>query len=395
MAFHVGRDDFSRLEIRPAGNGSGFHYFYDPEHRELVKEFVLQVREQVTVYCEVTLIGRPEGTFEPRLTFVVRNSTTRAIQSTHEPVLDGETRLVKARVDLSGCHEETWQLIRFIESFDGVAVQGGPLAVVSAADRQLLAAIEASSKDDVVAALQAGLVEGLDERDIALLTGRRAALSKFERLLTDAEFFESERLAISDSVGPERVWQDFFEANQWIFGYGLRIVCCDAVSDERLETIVVGSDVFDPAGKRTDALMMTRGRVSGLLFCEIKTPEARLTVEREYRSGVYEPAKDLRGGIAQLQKTIHKVSLKATANYHRLTASSGSPTGQEVSTVQPRGVVIVGLLSEFEEEHGVNYERFASFELLRHSLHGLEVVTFDELLERARFIVRQSLGETQ
>lgn len=395
MPFHVGRDDFARLEIRPAGNGSGFHYFYDSGHHELVKEFVLQVRERVTVYCEVTLIGRTEGTFEPRLTFVVRNSTTHAIESTLEPVLDGETRLIKARVDLSGCHDEAWRLIRFIESFDGVAVPGGPLAVVSVADRQLLAAIEASSKDDVVAALQATLVEGLDERDVALLTGRRVALEKFERLLADPKYFEAERRAISDGVGPERVWQDFFESNQWIFGYGLRIVCCDAVSDERLEAIVVGSDVFDPAGKRTDALMMTRGRVSGLLFCEIKTPEARLTVEREYRSGVYEPAKDLRGGIAQLQKTIHKVSLKATENYQRLTASSGSPTGQEVSTVQPRGVVIVGLLSEFEEQHGINYDRFASFELLRHSLHGMEVVTFDELLERARFIVRHSLGETE
>lgn len=393
MAFQVGGDDFARLEIRSAPGAAGFHYFYDTARHELIKEFVLQVREQTTVFCEVTLIGRPEGKFEPRLTFVVRNSGTRAIAESRSPVLSGETRLIKARVDLSGCHDEAWRLIRFIETFEGVEVPGEPLAVVSAGQRQLLDAIGANSKDEVVAALQVGLVEGLDERDVALLTGRRTALERFERLLADPDFFDEERSRLGGSTGPEKVWQTFFEGNQWIFGYGLRLVTCDALSNERLETIVIGSDVFDPAGKRTDALMMTRGRVSGLLFCEIKTPEARLTVEREYRSGVYEPALDLRGGIAQLQKTMHKVTLKATENYHRFTSSSGSPSGQEVSTVQPRGVVVVGLLSEFEEAHGINYERFASFELLRQSLHGMEVITFDELLERARFIVRQSLHE--
>lgn len=394
MPFQIGRDDFSDLEIRPALSGSGFHYFYDIARRELVKEFVLQIRERTTIFCEVTLIRQREGLFEPRLTFVVRDSTTHAIQRSEEPVIDGETRLIRARVDLSSCHQETWQLIRFLDYFDGIDLpDGGALAVVSAAERQLIEVMAGVPKDDVVAALEATLEDDLDERDIALLTGRRAALAKFERLLTVPDYFGSEQQRLGASAGSEKVWQAFFESNQWIFGYGLQLVSCDAISDERLETIVSGSDVFEPAGKRTDALMRTRGRVSGLLFCEIKTPGARLTHEAEYRSAVYEPARDLRGGIAQLQKTIHKVSLKATANYHRMTQVSGSPTGDEVSIIHPRGVVIVGMLSEFEEAHGVNYERFASFELFRNSLHGIEVVTFDELFERARFIVEHTLRE--
>jgi hypothetical protein len=41
-------------------------------------------------------------------------------------------------------------------------------------------------------------------------------------------------------------------------------------------------------------------------------------------------------------------------------------------------------------EHGVNTEKFRSFELLRRNTFLPEIITFDELYERARFIVHQN-----
>jgi hypothetical protein len=172
-------------------------------------------------------------------------------------------------------------------------------------------------------------------------------------------------------------------------------VSCEGLEDSKLQAIVAGNDVFSGAGKRIDALMKTRGRVSGLLFCEIKRPGADLLLSTEYRPGVYSPAEDLRGGVAQVQKTIHKVVLQVTENHRELANTSGEPTGQVVTFVQPRGVLVVGRLSEFATAaNGINYEKFASFELFRNSLHGLDVVTFDEVYERACFIVENALGDT-
>jgi len=47
-------------------------------------------------------------------------------------------------------------------------------------------------------------------------------------------------------------------------------------------------------------------------------------------------------------------------------------------------------LAEFCAEKGVNREKFASFELLRKHMADPEIITFDELLERTRFIVAKS-----
>jgi hypothetical protein len=43
-------------------------------------------------------------------------------------------------------------------------------------------------------------------------------------------------------------------------------------------------------------------------------------------------------------------------------------------------------------EHGVNQDRHRSFELFRRNTANPEIITFDELFERARFIVRQNEG---
>jgi hypothetical protein len=61
--------------------------------------------------------------------------------------------------------------------------------------------------------------------------------------------------------------------------------------------------------------------------------------------------------------------------------------------MRPRSVVVAGSLSQFQTGHGVNEPRFTSFELFRRQLIAPEIVTFDELYERARFIVEQAAGE--
>jgi hypothetical protein len=309
------------------------------------------------------------------------------------PIQEGETRIIKARVDLNKCHENFWSLIRFLESFEGVDLPKGPLSVVASDRAELVNAIEGASKPAVVGALTKAWPEGISDHDIAMLTHRKRSLEQFESMVADPSIVEEMRHTLGNNKRIEDVWQDFFERNHWIFGYGLSLVCCDSLDHRKLETIVTGNDVFEGAGKRIDALLKTRGHISSLLFCEIKRPDSQLLMTTEYRPAVYSPAEDLRGGVAQVQKTLHSVSLKVSQNYHTIAGKNGDPTGEVVAVVRPRGVLIIGSLQEFDTVHGPNYERFSSFELYRGALNGLDVITFDELLERARFIVQSYLPE--
>ena len=49
--------------------------------------------------------------------------------------------------------------------------------------------------------------------------------------------------------------------------------------------------------------------------------------------------------------------------------------------------------SEFQTDRGVNVPKFRSFELFRRHTWRPEIITFDELLHRARFIVGNGAEE--
>jgi hypothetical protein len=221
--------------------------------------------------------------------------------------------------------------------------------------------------------------------DIIAVGYRRLALKHFEELLNDSDFFQSECQRLDTS--PESVWQQFFEGNQWIFGYGLSYQFMTGLDEVKLETIVQGFSVAGP-GKRTDALMKTRGRIGSLCFVEIKRHDRDL-LAKEYRSGAWSPAADLAGGVAQIQSTVHsaveRIGKKLTP-----TLKGGVPTGEELFNVEPRSVLVMGRLSEFETPTGINADKVRSFELYRRNTWRPEIITYDELLERARFIVEHS-----
>lgn len=81
----------------------------------------------------------------------------------------------------------------------------------------------------------------------------------------------------------------------------------------------------------------------------------------------------------------------ATQSLRKLTGSDddGNPTGEDAYAYMPKSFLIVGCLREFVTEHGVNEERYRSFELFRRNTASPDIITFDELYERACFIVQQ------
>lgn len=224
-------------------------------------------------------------------------------------------------------------------------------------------------------------------QDVAELGHRKEQLAEFERLLNDSQHFESRRVNLGSNKGPEAVWQSFFEHNTWIFGYGLNYVFNAPLDGAKLERVVKGHD-FAGAGKRVDALLKTQGLISALSFGEIKTHTAELLkpVTSAYRRECWQVSDELAGGIAQVQRSV-QASLGNIRSKTEMKDDTGTPTGESVFLYQPRSFLVIGSLPEFHAAHGINEEKYSSFELFRRNLKSPEVVTFDELFERAKYIV--------
>ncbi len=222
------------------------------------------------------------------------------------------------------------------------------------------------------------------KEDVVALGYRKKQLDVFGRLLNDDDYFE---IIKTQKVcrGDEDLWQKFFERNQWIFGYGLHYVFVTGFEDRKLEQIVQGNDLMN-RGKRADALMMTRGIVNSLCFAEIKTHRTPLLDKSSYRPACWAASRELAGAVAQVQGTVAS-AIRNLSDRIRPCTDNGDPTGEEVFNYKPRAFVVVGSLSEFVGEHGVNAEKLRSFELYRNSIVGVEIITFDELHERTKFIV--------
>lgn len=232
----------------------------------------------------------------------------------------------------------------------------------------------------------------ITDRDIVALTYRRRELERFDRLLNEPGFFANEMNAQS-FIRDEQLWQTFFERNPWIFGYGLFYVFTSNLEDRKLEQMVAGSSIGG-AVKRVDALLKTRGRISALCFAEIKTHKTDLLEQSQRRPDVWAASRDLMLAIAQVQKTVDRAEHTLGRRLDS-TNRDGSPSGESAFLVRPRSIVVVGNLAEFKTEHGINESKYGSFELFRRQLVAPEVLTFDELYERARFIVESATQEDE
>lgn len=223
-------------------------------------------------------------------------------------------------------------------------------------------------------------------KDITAVAYRRKQLEYFKHLL-DPSFF----IQVKSSTGKrsEAIWQEFFEKNPWIFGYGLGYIFLTGLDEKKLEQVVQGYNLNQP-GKRIDAVMKTRGFISNLCFVEIKTSQTKLLKPGPpYRPGCFAPSDDLAGAVAQVQGSVAS-AINTLTEKIEFKDALGNPTGEQVFNHLPKSFLVIGNLSEFISEHGINNEQLRSFELFRKNIVSPEILTFDELYERARFIVEYS-----
>lgn len=224
--------------------------------------------------------------------------------------------------------------------------------------------------------------ENISKWDIVGVWYKKDQLEIFRKLLDDSNFYNDYKI-INSPTSDEWVWQHFFEKNKWIFWYWLNYVWLDNIWEWKLEQVVSGHD-FNSSWKRIDWLLSTVSEIKKFVLVEIKKSNTDL-IWIQYRWESWTPSKDLYGGISQVQKSINKfkniyfekVSLKD---------KEWNPI-ESIYNIQPKAFLIIWKLDEFRTEGWINEDKYSSFELYRTNVNWIEIITYDELYERARYII--------
>jgi hypothetical protein len=285
--------------------------------------------------------------------------------------------------------DEINTLLEFIANVRMVAFKGN--SGINIPDEELrrlvLSKRQAQSLVEENEALFAEIVaSSMTKKDVVAVAYRKRQLEAFRMLLEDQAYFH--KVKEHKQCSDEALWQAFFEKNPWIFGYGLNYIYLDRLNDKKLEQVVQGYHV-GARGKRVDALMKSKGIISNLCFVEIKTDKTPLLSEKAYRAGCWPPSSQLAGAISQVQGTVAS-AMDTIRGKLAISDSDGYPTGEEVFNFATKAYLVIGSLGSFVGDHGVNQEQLRSFELFRRNTFNPEIITFDELYERAKFVVHQS-----
>lgn len=285
----------------------------------------------------------------------------------------------EVQVDLDAA--QTAQLAEHLQNLYAIASEGitfgsSEKVVFSAEDSAFLEHLEAAVKgsrerrDQVLAMLR-----DLDPAafDVAAHKARheqhQAALEEFEMHLRDYDWNEGE-------------WETFFARNRWVFGHGLSY---QFLSEVQSQPHYGGVDATGKGGQLGDHLMATEANVRFTVLVEVKTPQAPLTQRKEYRNGAFVVGDDVAGGVAQLQANARKWTLDGAQREENRKLEQ-----RQIFTVQPKGILVVGSTAFLDCR-----EKRVSFELYRRNLTNPEILTFDELYERAKFIVQHDLESTE
>jgi len=358
--FVIGKDNFSDLEISSTPLVEQFYYFFHRGDRRLIKQFVLNEKKQVDYICKVALIKKVDK-FTPRLSFSVRDKNKKIVEG-----MEVNPTNIKANINLEECHDNFWKLISFLQSLREIELPKDKFSLVSQDEGEIVSALHGRGAQSVVNIIKRLLTTSnisLTQNDINSLLKRREKLVEFKS-------------ALSGHSTDEKWWQDFFEENKWIFGYGLNY---EILKQQQSQPNYGGTRVDGGGGQRGDGLLSTVGDLNFTVLVEIKTPATKLLQgTQEIRSGAWSLSKDLTDSLSQIQANIQTWEgwgSKQPENIDALEKLS-------VFTVKPKGIIIIGSLSQL-----VDRNQRETFQRFRRAIHGIDIITFDELFQRAKFIV--------
>ncbi|MBP6748322.1 MAG: DUF4263 domain-containing protein [Xanthomonadaceae bacterium] len=235
---------------------------------------------------------------------------------------------------------------------------------VTTSPDQLIQMMEYFSNDAVVNSIKHIVTNRLSSSDINTILGRKEALKIFEEMLYGKKSYQ------------EKTWQSFFERNEWIFGYGLKYRYLRILQRESR----VGKGGIDGKGDVVVDFLLGDSRFTKLI--ELKKPDTKLFKSRKNRSDSWSISSDLTDSVSQILAQKANWEIESNKTQYSTTGKRIVEASHDVECI-----LVVGLLSAVDGSDLEKSIKLKTIELFRRNLRNIEIITYDELLERAKFIV--------
>ncbi|MDO8657801.1 MAG: DUF4263 domain-containing protein, partial [Candidatus Levybacteria bacterium] len=232
------------------------------------------------------------------------------------------------------------------------------------------------SENPDIGLIEQVLKNNVTDKDIVALGYRKSQLDIFRKLLEENYLAEYKKEVIKNAqIKDELAFQHFFNKNPWIFGYGL---------DYRFMGIL--QKEFSASGTEADG----SGQVNGdfligdekfTTFVELKKPDTPLFKNSTIRSGVWKLSTDLMEAKSQIleQKASGQIKIEKETIHN----SDGKEIKQK--SYDSKVILIIGNWGQVKDDVDlVKQTKIKTFELFRRDSRNIEIITYDELYDRAK-----------
>ena len=126
------------------------------------------------------------------------------------------------------------------------------------------------------------------------------------------------------------------------------------------------------------------------VLVELKRPDTDL-FKNKNRSNSWSLSNELIDAFSQILEQKASWQIQAESNANNNYNDNGEIIKQK--TIDPKTILIIGNSSQYSGETKELQIKAKSFELFRRDSRNVEIITFDELFERAKFIVEHKASK--
>jgi len=350
--------------------------------------FILSKLKDTQTICEVVFFpSSTNGLYIPRLTFCKIQPSKGEVKDALNPE--------KVRISFSDKTEgvyEFWKLIGFLSRFKELVDLGDfddKYSVIGSDDvvLHLQDLVEGDRIKEIAGYIQKTGVRIDDLVSATLITRRNETLKVFRKLLDEEgaiDAYYQEYKSEIKGVGEEAVWHHFLKTNQWLLGINLDVRFIRDFTDE----VSVGNpDTANHDNPQVDMM----GISDYTVLIELKTSHTDIFTKAktsDARAGTWSFTTQFIEGFSQC--LAQKFDWDAESSGKKLVKNDQVLSQDEHRTVDPKTIYIVGNktaeIPQTSMDVGVIIKR-DTFERFRRNNRNVEIITYDELYERANFIV--------
>ncbi|MBL8005281.1 MAG: DUF4263 domain-containing protein [Candidatus Kapabacteria bacterium] len=222
---------------------------------------------------------------------------------------------------------------------------------------------------------------GITSKDVVNIGFRKNSLDTFKKLLDEPNYWKEYAQDISVSgAHEEKVWQHFFNLNQWIFGYGLDYRFNEVLQKEASisHTHIDGSNTVI-----TDFLL---GDNNFVTFVELKKPSTNLFAKNQNRANSWKLSTEFFESVSQILE-------QKSSGIIKFETEQFTDRDEKIhqKAFDSKVILIIGSWKQIDDKTDREKSIMKkTFELFRRDSRNVEIITYDELYQRAEFIVKGS-----